>query len=294
MKSFTIGETDRRTAEKIKTKFDNQFAQGIVPKVIEKTPTAPAVVEPTLGKLRELARDFAGTNKDPLTLKREQDALSAVISILGDIKLSDLTPAKLETYKTKRLKNVAAATVNIEIRVLNTALAQAFTLGWLKEKHGHRYKQIQIPDAEAPEVLNEEEIQQLLQNDDVEFRGFMSFLLLTGCRRNEALGMRWEDLDLTKKQIVVRGEVGKMGKRRTIPISTALELVLNSLPGDHSGLLFPNFGPNQVSMKFRRWIRQLGMRKSISLHSMRSTFACHLIQKVLTSTLLVACWVTAA
>ena len=112
MKSFTIGETDRRTAEKVKTQFDNQFAQGIVPKAVEKTPTAPVVAEPTLGKLRELTRDHAETNKDHLTLMREQDALSAVINIIGDIKVSDLTPAKLETYKTKRLKNVAAATVN--------------------------------------------------------------------------------------------------------------------------------------------------------------------------------------
>jgi site-specific recombinase XerD len=32
-------------------------------------------------------------------------------------------------------------------------------------------------------------------------------------------------------------------------------------------------------MKFRRWAKQVGLRKEISLHSMRSTFASVLIQK---------------
>lgn len=31
-------------------------------------------------------------------------------------------------------------------------------------------------------------------------------------------------------------------------------------------------------MKFRRWARNIGLPKGISLHSLRATFACHLIK----------------
>ena len=69
-----------------------------------------------------------------------------------------------------------------------------------------------------------------------------------------------------------------MGKRRTIPISDELADVLISWALPSSGKLFPNYQPNQVSMKFRRWAHQILLPKGISLHSLRATFACHLIK----------------
>lgn len=278
MKSFNIGETDRRTAEKVKTKFDNQFAQGIIPQDITASRPEPVEAEPKLSQLAVWTREYAETNKDRLTSVREQHAFTAYIQTLGDLKLSEISPAIIESYKAKRLKSVTPSTVNIEIRMLNTALAQAHTLGWLKEEFPHRFRQIQLPDAEEPEALTEEEIGLLLQTEDAEFRNYLTFLLLTGVRRNEALGCTWEDIDFSRKQIVIRGEVGKMGKRRTVPINSILEETLKQMPGDRTGLLFPNYGPNQISMKFRRVRRHLGLRASVTLHSLRSTFACHLIQ----------------
>ncbi len=47
----------------------------------------------------------------------------------------------------------------------------------------------------------------------------------------------------------------------------------------HTGLLFPKFGPNQVSMAFRRIRKQAGLPDGISVHSLRATFACHLIEQ---------------
>lgn len=107
----------------------------------------------------------------------------------------------------------------------------------------------------------------------------MLFALNTGCRRNEMLGLNWSDVDLPRRQIVVRGLIGKMGKRRTIPINDTLHELLVKWPQPHSGLLFPMYSPDTISQKFRRWVRQLGLPKGISLHSLRATFACHLIDK---------------
>ncbi|MBI5058251.1 site-specific integrase [candidate division KSB1 bacterium] len=105
------------------------------------------------------------------------------------------------------------------------------------------------------------------------------FLLNTGCRCNEGLGMTWDEVDLGRRQVVVRSAVGKMGKRRTIPINDQLAAVFRNWPGDHTSRLFPKFGPNQVTMGFRRLRRAAGLPEGISVHSLRATFARHLIER---------------
>jgi integrase len=276
-RSYHIGETDRRTAEKIFHKFCNNLAEG----KLDGAGISPAQATSNL-KLSDLAaqaRAYAESNKSPKTLGREQLAFNQIIRTLGDLELSVISPAKIEEYKATRLKEVAPTTVNIEIRVLNTALNQAAELGWLKNAPEARFKQIRIPDAEPPDWLNHEQIVKLLATDDDEFRCFLIFLLHTGCRRNEALGVMWNDVDLKRRQIMISGQVGKMGRRRVVPLNDTLCELLSSWPRLETEQLFPNYGPNQVSMKFRRWARIIGLPKGISLHSLRATFACHLIEK---------------
>jgi len=89
----------------------------------------------------------------------------------------------------------------------------------------------------------------------------------------------WKDLDLDRKQLLIRGKVGKMGKRRSIPINNVLATVLSNMPGRRDGLLFSQYGSNQVSMKFRRLAKKIELPRVFSLHNLRSTFGCTLINK---------------
>jgi integrase len=278
MRAYTIGETDRRTAEKIFHRFCNKLAEGEIDGTDPFATAPPSDHGFHLSHLVAHSRTFAESNKSPKTLEREQQALQQIIHLLGDIPISEITPSRIEEYKAARLKKVAPPTINIEVRVLNTALNQAVELGWLKNRLPSRFKQIRLPESEPPEWLDEEQIARLLATDDDKFRGFMLFLLHTGCRRNEALGVTWDDIDLNKRQIVIRGQVGKMGKRRTIPTNDALYAVLSAWREPKDDRLFPTYRSNQISMKFRRWARDTGMPKGISLHSLRATFACHLIK----------------
>lgn len=275
---FTIGETDRRTAEKIFHRFCNSYVEGEINNHNDHD-VVPLQEKHKLSELAVQAKVFAASNKSVKTLDREQRAFMQIIKIFGDIPIQELSYAKIEEYKAKRLLAVKPATINIEIRVLNTALNQAVAIGWLLESPKLLFKQIKISETDPPNWLSDEEVAMIITTHDAEFRNFLLFLLNTGCRRNEALGITWEDVDLEKKQIVIRGEIGKMGKRRTIPINQSLALILHNWTIEKKGHLFPNFEPNQVSMKFRRWARQIGLKKGISLHSLRSTFACHLIKQ---------------
>lgn len=279
-KTYTIGETDRRTAEKIYHEFCGKLVAGKLDGTGLTLDQGAGVVETlTLSRLAEASRRYAVNNKSAKTLDREQYVFRNFIAVLGDVPVESINGATLEKYKEVRLKDVSPHTVNIEIRVLNTALNQATQLGQLDASEAKRFKQIRTATPEPPEWLTEEQIDVLLSHKDEWFRRFMLFALHTGCRRNEVLGLEWNDVDLGRRQIVIRGEIGKMGKRRTVPINETLHEVLVKWPHPHDGRLFPMYTPDTISQKFRRWVAKLGLPTGISLHSLRSTFACHLIDK---------------
>ncbi len=227
--TFTIGETDRRTAEKTYKRFCRRLSEGRVDgKDLISRATSTHSPVPFLSELAEKTRIFAESNKSEKTKNREQNVFNNLIRVLGDISLDEVTPAKVEEYKEKRLREVGAPTINIEIRVLNTALHQGVILRWLEPSLRQSFRQIKVPESEPHEWLDNQQIDQLLSTDVTEFRNYLLFMLNTGCRRNESLGITWSDVDLEKGQIVIRGTVGKMGKRRTIPVNnTLLELLMN-------------------------------------------------------------------
>jgi integrase len=56
-----------------------------------------------------------------------------------------------------------------------------------------------------------------------------AFLLLTGARRGEASGLRWEDVDLVRRVVTIRRSYDaptKSGRHRTVPISAELATIL--------------------------------------------------------------------
>jgi integrase len=60
---------------------------------------------------------------------------------------------------------------------------------------------------------------------DPDWFGLFTFLLLTGARRGEAAGLRWEDVDLVRRVVTIRRSYNaqpKSGKTPTVPISAEL------------------------------------------------------------------------
>lgn len=287
---YTIGETDRRTAERIYRDFCDLLAVGRLDKLplrplegfqrldLDNGGNAGLAESPRsriLSDLFDHAAEYSKHNKSPKTSERESTAFQRLLEGIGDIPLVELSVEVLEKYKAQRLKTVSKSTVNIEIRMLNAAIHQAAEQGWtgLPTKGFKLLRQI---DKEPPKWLSREQIKTLLATATGDYRRFIEFCLNTGCRRNEVLEMRWDNIDLERRQLVV---IGKMGKRRTIPINDELSKMLQEWPGRHIGLLFTKFNPNQISMAFKRIREQAGLPSGISVHSLRATFASHLIEQ---------------
>ena len=131
------------------------------------------------------------------------------------------------------------------------------------------------------------------------------FLFYSGVRRGEALGLRWSDIDFTRKNVHIENTIqmdakGKSyvkpspkndGSIRDIPITDAIILDLQQLKSHymhyHDGIIsdyvFRNknkvyLDPNNISQTFKRICRNVGL-DNISIHCTRHTMATTMINR---------------
>jgi len=194
--------------------------------------------------------------------------------------LDEITTAELESIRTERLESIKAATVNREFaflrRVFNIAIRDGKTeqrnpvakIGMLREPSGRvRY-------------LSDEEETRLMKSlgSDAD-RNRIAFLLHTGLRKSEFLGLRWKDVDL--KAGVLTIPRSKSGETRHVPLSSRVRGILVGLPRPLNGavLVFPNGKGNRDL----RWVEKTvpaavneAKIEDFRFHDLRHTFASRL------------------
>lgn len=146
------------------------------------------------------------------------------------------------------------------------------------------------PDV-IPKFLSIEEIELLLSmpskhSPDHSLRNIfiLETFIYTGIRRQELLGLNWEDIDFGEKTIRVRK--GKDKKQRIIPIKEPLlsnlwKYLQSRLPLSNNAIFISCYG-NRLSVTalqqmVRRYMKILGFdKKGYTIHTLRHTYASHL------------------
>ncbi len=108
----------------------------------------------------------------------------------------------------------------------------------------------------------------------------VEFLILTGARRGEAMGMKWQDVDFERKSWTV--PLSKSGKPRHIPLSGAAMAVLERRRNNGSKWVFPNPKTSKPISGFHRtWdrIRKNAGIPDVRIHDLRHNFASLLVNK---------------
>ncbi|HEX5461431.1 MAG TPA: integrase family protein [Steroidobacteraceae bacterium] len=119
---------------------------------------------------------------------------------------------------------------------------------------------------------------------------YVSLVLLTGCRRNEAGALLWTDVDLDAKTLTLRAEVTKTKRKLVLPLSTVLHEILtarkNAAPLDHKVLrrrrairatqyVFPSGGAKTPYMVQAPSVLEALSKiagKYVHMHALRRTF----------------------
>ncbi len=169
--------------------------------------------------------------------------------------LTEVTPSRiLELREKLNREGYAPATVNRYLALLRTVLNYAVTAGYLQASPVRRFPrgayllQETRPKRSPPLASNAEgaRLLEALRERRPEWFAYFAFLLLTGARRGEAAGLRWEDMDLARRVVTIRrsyDEPPKSGEARTVPISAELAAILTRrrMRDEAAGaLVFPN------------------------------------------------------
>ena len=116
------------------------------------------------------------------------------------------------------------------------------------------------------------------------FGPFVKLLLLTGQRRNEVAGMRWDELDLETGVWTLSSERTKSDRPHVVPLSSQARAILDGLP--HFGdFVLSTDGETHIAgfSKGKAWLDGLteGVGNPVApwtLHDLRRTAATHMVR----------------
>lgn len=218
---------------------------------------------------------------------------------LSDVKLSQLTPAHLQSLYSRKLdEGLSKRTVKYIHTIFHQALGQA--LKWnLVPRNVSEAVESPVPDKHRVEPLTRVQVRRLLDVlQDDRLYPFYVLLLSTGLRRGEALALTKDCLDLEEGivrvekslssiigQGLVVGEPKSERSRRIVALPAFARKVL----ADHlasqaveSKYVFCTsrgtpFGPRNVMRHFKKFLEKAGLPRSIRLHDLRHTFVSFML-----------------
>lgn len=228
--------------------------------------------------------DYAKTNKSRSSCVRNEIVLRTFREFAKVERLRGITPQLIESYKKHRAEGgTKASTINTELNTLKAALNRAVALGYLPRNPCREVRKLKTPRKQV-RFLSSEEAQELLKAGNGRMGPIIETLLYTGLRRDELTHLAWSDVDFERRVITVQAKDGwhpKDYEVRHIPMARRLHELLKSLPRKDCPWIFStsNGGPHLghiLSRDFRKLARACGV-KGASLHTLRHTFASHLV-----------------
>lgn len=137
---------------------------------------------------------------------------------LGHLKLVDIRPDHLNVLYSKLSKpgynhntggKLSSKTILEVHRLLHTVLKQAVIEQLILNNPADRVQppKVEAKEAKYYELEDVEKIYKFLEAEPVKWRTLVHLLLVSGCRRGEALGLKWDDIDFDRSRIHITKNV---------------------------------------------------------------------------------------
>lgn len=261
-------------------------------------PPAPVATVPTLaGFWPDFLAKYAAVHNRPHEIKMKGIVYRKHLDpAFGLLALDKIGPREVDAFKAGQLaKGFQPKTINNQLTVLSTVLGVASE--WEIIPRPRRIKHLKVGPRPF-DFLTFEEADRLVAAAKPWIQPMIVVALRTGLRQGELLGLRWQDVELAGKRLVVRrsaveGNVAppKNGREREIPLcreAFAAMVEQRAATGRHE-LVFPSRGTGGLAVAHELWhplqdtaaAAGLLPRKSgkgtIGWHTLRHTFASHLV-----------------
>ena len=178
--------------------------------------------------------------------------------------------------KNTRVQDISFRSVNIEILTLSHLFNFCIEKGYAEKNPCADIKKLN--QNSRLKTLSDSDIKKLIEGAANKLtRDLITFLIYTGCRKGEALNLKWENVDLENGIIAIKGT--KTQHDRHIPISNALDAILRAIERPQ-GIIYV-FNRNGVKLtdfkrSFHTACRNAGL-KDLRIHDLRHVFASKMV-----------------
>ena len=257
---------------------------------------------------KEPARSFADLLANYLEAKTRTKGFSRLqigarhlFDFFGECNLASIRPSRVEDYVRARSQTVKDGTIRREVGVLSAAFNYAIQKRGWKVTNPCIAADVPSDPKGIVRFITREEARRLVQaarrptHDSVFSQSpiladFIELALNTGCRKQELLGLKWSDVDLSTR--LLRLNETKAGEWQTVPINEEARQVLvrrmrrrdEICPATPFVFFHEVARPNaqvgdrvkDLKRSFRRACSEAGI-ENFRIHDLRHTFASWLV-----------------
>jgi integrase/recombinase XerD len=179
----------------------------------------------------------------------------------------------------KEEKGLSRATMRIAVASIKYFYKHVLGKAALVERIPYPKKEKHIP-----EILSGVEIRRIFNGcQNLKHRFLLKLIYSAGLRRSEIINLTPSDLDWTNMQVLIRQGKGKKDRYSILAHSLRPDFLLYMQQYEPSHFLFyGHIKSRPVTASLIRWamnqaVRRAGITKNVHLHSLRHSFASHLL-----------------
>lgn len=211
--------------------------------------------------------------------------LATVRAELGHKRLIDLNGPDVHGYVQARLnKGIKPATINHELSVISAAVNHAVRKWGVNIANPVRYQWLKTGPLRL-RYLEKHEAKLLLDHAHKlrpDLANFIRLAINTGCRKTELLLLKWSDVNIERRYMLLRPENTKGNKRRILPLNAgAIQALTQQKQEIKTEWVFARQNGERVktfNWLFRKAARQAGI-EDFRIHDLRHTFASWLVSE---------------
>ena len=216
------------------------------------------------------------------TIKAYTSTLARFLAFNADRKPEEIEPERIRTYILHLVEhtNVSASYQNQTINAIKFYFEAVLgrTLEPILIQRPRKAKKL-------PNVLSEEEIALIIkQISNLKHKCAITLIYSAGLRRSEVLDLKPTDIDANRNCINIRDAKGK--KDRITLLSQKVLVLLRAYYKQYrpkewlfEGAEGGKYSATSLRKIFQRALAQSGIKKDVTLHSLRHSFATHLLER---------------
>lgn len=225
----------------------------------------------------------------PKSYITNRTALREFLRKVGNRALNSIGTKEIEHFLSIKKQEASEWTSRKYYGSLAAAFEKAIHWEYIDANPFRKVKKPKPPETQ-PVYFLKEEIEILISNiKENDFRDLILTDLLTGLRLGELLSLRWMDVNFSTKTIQVRNSeifTTKSRKNRIVPMSELLYRFFEKkkyFVRNESEFIFHDKRGRQlkestISQKFKRYVRRANLNDKLHFHSLRHSFATHMIK----------------